>query len=56
MKRTILLLTGIFLIALSAQSYGDENKELNFFTGMFDFSDDKQAAVLFGFQHQNENL
>jgi len=56
MKKTILLLTGIFLIALSAQSYGDENKEYNFFTGMFDFSDDKQAAVLFGFQHQNENL
>ena len=23
---------------------------------MFDFSDDKQAALLFGFQHQNENL
>ena len=56
MKKTILLLAGIFLIALSAQSYGDENKEYNFFTGMFDFSDDKQAAVLFGFQHQNENL
>ncbi len=56
MKKTILLLTGIFLIALSAQSYGDENKEYNFFTGMFDFSDDKQAALLFGFQHQNQNL
>ena len=56
MKKTILLLTGIFLIALSAQSYSDENKEYNFFTGMFDFSDDKQAALLFGFQHQNQNL
>jgi len=30
--------------------------ELNFFTGMFDFSDDKQSSVLFGLQHQNENL
>ena len=41
MKKIILLLTGIFLIALSAQSYSDENKEYNYFIGMFDFSDDK---------------
>ena len=31
------------------------NHQYNFFTGNFDFSDDKQAAVLVGFQHQNEN-
>ena len=30
--------------------------QLNYFTGNFDFSDDKQQAILFGFQHQNENL
>ena len=30
--------------------------ELNFFTGMFDFSDDKQRSGLLGFQHQNEEL
>ena len=30
--------------------------QFNFFTGNFDFSDDKQAAILVGFQHQNENL
>ena len=30
--------------------------QLNFFTGNFDFSDDKQKAILVGFQHQNENL
>ena len=30
--------------------------ELNFFTGMFDFSDDKQSSVLLGLQHQNEDL
>jgi lipid A 3-O-deacylase len=30
---------------------------IQFFTGMFDFSDDgKQSAILVGFQHQNENL
>ena len=31
-----------------------ENTELNFFTGMFDFSDDKQASPVLGIQHQNE--
>jgi lipid A 3-O-deacylase len=30
--------------------------QYNFYTGNFDFSDHKQKAVLFGFQHQNENL
>ena len=32
------------------------NHQYNFFTGNFDFSDDKQSAMLFGFQHQNEDL
>ena len=30
--------------------------ELNVFTGMFDFSDDKQSSGLLGLQHQNEEL
>ena len=30
--------------------------QYNFFTGNFDFSDDKQSAMLIGFQHQNEDL
>ena len=30
--------------------------QINFFTGNFDFSDHKQKALLMGFQHQNENL
>ena len=34
----------------------NNNHQLNFFTGNFDFSDDKQSAYLFGFQHQDENL
>ena len=32
------------------------NTEINAYTGMFDFSDDKQAAGLFGIQHQNDEL
>ena len=30
--------------------------ELNFFTGMFDFSDNKQASGFLGLQHQNDDL
>ena len=46
-----------FSFANSADEIIDKNEtELNFFTGMFDFSDDNQAAGLIGFQHQNEEL
>ena len=34
----------------------ESNTELNFFTGMFDFSDDGKRSSLFGVQHQNKNL
>ena len=30
--------------------------QYNVYVGNFDFSDDKQSALLVGFQHQNENL
>ena len=32
------------------------NTEINFFTGMFDFSDDKQRAAVLGLEHQNDEL
>ena len=34
----------------------NSSHQYNFFTGNFDFSDDKQSALLVGFQHQNETL
>tara|TARA_Y100001970_G_scaffold89054_1_gene112387 strand:- start:344 stop:853 length:510 start_codon:yes stop_codon:yes gene_type:complete len=34
----------------------ENNTEVSFFTGMFDFSDEGKKSTLFGFQHQNENL
>ena len=34
----------------------ENNTELSFYTGMFDFSDDGKKSSLIGFQHQNENL
>ena len=33
-----------------------KNHEWNFYSGMFDFSDDGKRASLFGIQHQNESL
>ena len=33
-----------------------KNDEVNFYSGMFDFSDDGKRSTLFGLQHQNEEL
>ena len=55
----------ITLLTLCFASIADDNSsktvssnetELNFYTGMFDFSDDGKRAGLFGIQHQNESL
>ena len=50
----------LILISASKLNAAEEIKnnghQLNFFTGIFDFSDDKQSAYLIGFQHQDENL
>ena len=52
----------ILFIIFSYQINADELKKLpseheyNFYSGMFDFSDNGKKATLFGFQHQNENL
>tara|TARA_B100000530_G_C15743402_1_gene402581 strand:- start:68 stop:580 length:513 start_codon:yes stop_codon:yes gene_type:complete len=50
----------IILLAMCQSIFADEinvkDKQLNFYIGNFDFSDDKQKATLVGFQHQDENL
>ena len=50
----------IFFFALffctKVLSAENSSHQYNFFTGNFDFSDDKQSALLVGFQHQNETL
>jgi len=50
----------VFIIALINLVVAEEKvnnvNQFNFFLGNFDFSDDKQSALLVGFQHQNENL
>ena len=49
----IILFTATKLIAAEENN---NSSQINFFGGNFDFSDDKQKAVLIGFQHQDENL
>jgi len=59
---TRLLLYFILFVGLSFAVYAEEremganNTELSFYSGMFDFSDNGKRAVLFGIQHQNEEL
>ena len=63
MKQSLKIIFSLFfLFTLLTSSYGEEKKEnfneheINFYSGMFDFSDDGQRAALFGIEHQNENL
>tara|TARA_Y100001970_G_scaffold156681_1_gene191705 strand:+ start:745 stop:1275 length:531 start_codon:yes stop_codon:yes gene_type:complete len=52
----------VVFLFLSSPVKTEENKkffgthELNFFSGIFDFSDDKKKSTIFGIQHQDENL
>ena len=52
----IALISFSFLSFANSEDKKSNDTELNFFTGMFDFSDDKQAAGVFGLQHQNDDL
>ena len=53
-KFNIFFFTLFFCTKLLAAE--NSSHQYNFFTGNFDFSDDKQSALLAGFQHQNETL
>ena len=58
--RPILLVA--FLLFFPYQLKSDELKklpnehEINFYSGMFDFSDNGKKSAIIGIQHQNENL
>ena len=57
-KSIYVLLTCILLntSVIAGEKTLENNTELSFYTGMFDFSDDGKKSSLIGFQHQNENL
>jgi len=54
------LLALVFFLSQSVMAdttnLNNKNTEVNFYTGMFDFSDDGKRSSLFGIQHQNEDL
>ena len=53
-----ILITFLFFLPVNGEEkeiFEDEH-EINFYSGMFDFSDDGKKSSIFGFQHQNENL
>ena len=57
LKRLGIFFVIIFSAAkLTASEINTNEHQINIFAGNFDFSDDKQKAILVGFQHQNENL
>ena len=56
LKYFVLFFCLFFIEAKSETKISNNSKQLNFYAGVFDFSDDKQKAGLFGIQHQNENL
>ena len=52
----VALISFVFLSFANAEEIKSSETELNFFTGMFDFSDTTQAAGVLGLQHQNDDL
>ena len=59
MKKISIYLLAIFTTFSSVLLSEEKNMinsehQYNFSIGNFDFSDHKQAALMFGFQHQNE--
>ncbi len=53
---TVVLINFSYLDFANAEEKKIKETEVNFFTGMFDFSDTNQSAGLLGLQHQNDNL
>ena len=52
----ITVITFSFVSFANAEEKKAKQTELNLFTGMFDFSDQKQASGILGIQHQNDDL
>ena len=52
----ITLMSVLYFNFSNAEEIKSNETELNFFTGMFDFSDHKQKAGIIGIQHQNDDL
>ena len=56
MKLIIKLILFVFIIPKLGLAESSSGNKWSFYTGMFDFSDDGKRSVLYGIEHQNENL
>ena len=57
MRIKIIIVNLVAFLLLNSFALSEERKSgLNFYTGVFDFSDDGKRASLFGIEHQNESL
>ena len=56
LKTMAILISFCFLNSANAEELNPTEIELNLFTGMFDFSDTKQASGIIGLQHQTDDL
>ena len=52
----IALISFSFLSFANSEDKKSNETELNFYSGMFDYSDTKQSSGFIGFQHQNDDL
>ncbi len=62
LKKILFLLSICFFLFSNSYAVEKKNKQIsdphkyNFYTGMFDFSDNSKKSSILGVQHQNENL
>ena len=54
--RSYIISLGLSLLVFSESLADEKRSGVNFYTGMFDFSDDGKRATIYGIEHQNENL
>ena len=52
----LLIISFAFSSIADEKRLNNQNTELSFYSGMFDFSDNGKKSTLIGFEHQNENL
>ena len=52
----VLLISFPYQIKSEEMTKLPDEHEINFYSGMFDFSDDGKKSAIIGLQHQNENL
>ena len=57
MRLKTFIISSVLTLNSITYSFADDARSgINFYSGTFDFSDNKKSSTLFGIEHQNENL